>query len=243
MQISPHDSNIGDKSTTDPPRYGIGNLLAAADMPSFYFGYGSNMWRKQMTQRCPDSNFIGIGRLDGWHWQINERGYANVVEMTPNAQTERQIPIQAQSGSSSAVWGLIYTISKDDEARLDINEGVPYAYTKEIHPVRLWSAKKSPESISLPEMTASATEAVDEEDRPTQIPLTPSSRKDEEISSSEVRDMLVYVDRNRVKNSEPNIPYVYRMNRAIEDAVTAGVPIDYLTKSLRKFISAEENQY
>ena len=239
MQTSLSASDRVHRSAAVSPRDGIANLLAAADTPSFYFGYGSNMWKEQMIQRCPESEFIGIGCLDGWRWQINERGYANIVEIVSGAQPEMQTPPQAQTGSSSAVWGLTYTISKDDEAELDINEGVPYAYTKEIRPVKLWSAKKVPKNISLPEVIASTVKAVDEEDRPTQITLAPRSYTDENSSSGEVRNMLIYVDRNRIMDSKPNIPYIYRMNKAIEDATTAGVPLDYLIKSLRKFISAE----
>lgn len=239
MQMSLSASDRCDRPAAIPPRIGISNLLIAAGMPSFYFGYGSNMWKKQMVERCPESKFMGIGRLDGWRWQINERGYANIVEITSDAKPERQMPMQAQSGSSNAVWGLIYTISKDDEAQLDVNEGVPYAYTKEIRPVRIWSAKKLPENILLPEVMASIVEAGDEEDHPTRIKLASPDCADEDSSSSEVRDMLMYVDRNRVMDSEPNIPYIYRMNKAIEDAIMAGVPLDYLTKSLRKFIPAE----
>lgn len=238
MQISLPASDRCDRSAAIPPRNGIANLLIAAGMPSFYFGYGNNMWKEQMIERCPESKFIGIGRLDGWRWQINEQGYANIVEITSDAQPDTQMPMQAQPGSSNAVWGLIYTISKDDEAQLDVNEDVPYAYTKEIRPVRMWNAKKLPESMLLPEVMASTGEAGDEEDHPTRIKLAFPSCAEESSSSSEVRDMLIYVDRNRVMDSEPSIPYIYQMNKAIEDAIRAGVPLHYLTKSLRKFIPA-----
>jgi hypothetical protein len=33
---------------------------------TIYFGYGSNFWLDQMKRRCPDSKFIGIGKLDDW---------------------------------------------------------------------------------------------------------------------------------------------------------------------------------
>ena len=78
------------KPATNPPRYDITGLLAAADLPAFYFGYGSNMRKDQMIQRCPQSKFIGIGCLDGWRWQINERGYANVVENMLEAKPIRE---------------------------------------------------------------------------------------------------------------------------------------------------------
>ena len=31
-----------------------------------YFGYGSNMWKDQMSSRCEGSKFMGIGVYPGW---------------------------------------------------------------------------------------------------------------------------------------------------------------------------------
>lgn len=47
---------------------------------TLYFGYGSNLWKHQMVQRCPTSKYLGIARLNDYRWIINERGYANVVQ-------------------------------------------------------------------------------------------------------------------------------------------------------------------
>ncbi|KAH9825588.1 Gamma-glutamyl cyclotransferase, AIG2-like [Teratosphaeria destructans] len=96
---------------------------------TLYFGYGSNLWRQQMKQRCPTSEFLGIARLDGYRWIIYERGYANIVEMSeedgPGADSSSPQAYEDQ------VWGLVYSLQSADEARLDRNEGVPFAYTKE----------------------------------------------------------------------------------------------------------------
>ncbi|KXL44666.1 hypothetical protein M433DRAFT_251903 [Acidomyces richmondensis BFW] len=99
-----------------------------------YFGYGSNLWREQMLQRCPTSEYVGIARLDGFHWIINERGYANVVE-TSKAATS------APREYTGEVWGLVYSLQADDEDKLDRNEGVPFAYTKEKTRVHFWRTK------------------------------------------------------------------------------------------------------
>ena len=37
-----------------------------------------------------------------------------------------------------AVWGLVYSLSENDERKLDRNEGVPVAYTKELLSVNFW---------------------------------------------------------------------------------------------------------
>lgn len=72
-----------------------------------YFAYGSNMCIRQMNDRCPNNSKIGIGQLSGYRWIISTRGYANVVK-----------------SSNDDVWGVIYEISIQDEAKLDGYEGV-----------------------------------------------------------------------------------------------------------------------
>jgi len=88
-----------------------------------YFGYGSNLWLDQMSRRCPSSPFTGVGRLRGYQWIINARGYANITKT---------------NSSADEVWGLIYELTPEDEERLDINEGVPEAYEKRIINVEFW---------------------------------------------------------------------------------------------------------
>lgn len=97
---------------------------------TIYFGYGSNLWKHQMLKRCPTSAYLGIARLSGYQWIINDRGYANIVEDSNEIHT-----------SPNHVWGLVYSLYKDDEKSLDRNEGVPVAYTKEILDVAFWPAQ------------------------------------------------------------------------------------------------------
>jgi hypothetical protein len=75
--------------------------------PKIYFAFGSNLHLRQMANRCPESRLLGIGRLHGYRWQINERGYANVI-----------------AHAASFVDGISYLLNPADEASLDINEGV-----------------------------------------------------------------------------------------------------------------------
>ncbi|ENH61945.1 hypothetical protein FOC1_g10014898 [Fusarium oxysporum f. sp. cubense race 1] len=94
-------------------------------LTKYYFAYGSNLHLQQMKRRCPGSKFIGSGKLADHRWQINERGYANVIE-------------------SQGHWveGLVYEINPRDEARLDINEGVSKdAYQKKYMTVTLRRAE------------------------------------------------------------------------------------------------------
>ncbi|MDI1488057.1 MAG: hypothetical protein OHK93_007331 [Ramalina farinacea] len=58
-------------------------------------------------------------------------------------------------------------------------------------------------------------------------------------SKPERKDMLVYVDYDRVKEAKPKQEYIHRMNEGIRDALAAGVPKEYVATILRKFIPPE----
>ena len=83
-----------------------------------------------MARRCPESKFIGLGRLRGWKWFINTRRYANVVR-----------------SPKDLVYGLVYEISTSDEVSLDRSEGVPRDYTKETMEIELQLAGNGEKSV------------------------------------------------------------------------------------------------
>jgi hypothetical protein len=191
---------------------------------TLYFGYGSNLWRQQMHNRCPNSTYLGIARLNNYKWIINERGYANVVEVDTkrparqNAVDHTSLTTHEEKmkwsnrNYSTQVWGLVYSLQPRDEARLDRNEGVPFAYTKEMLECDFWPV---------------------DNDRHDERPA-PSMRVTGK--KPEIVDMLVYINRDAVTPSEPKEEYVYRMNMGIRDAVKAGVPEGYVEEVMRKFI-------
>ena len=74
---------------------------------NYYFAYGSNLSKRQMALRCPESNYLISGRLSGYSWLINSRGYAS-IKLSPNA----------------LVLGEIFTLSEQDIAFLDLYEHV-----------------------------------------------------------------------------------------------------------------------
>jgi len=85
-----------------------------------YFAYGSNMDVPQMAVRCPDAVVVGTAYLPGHRFLINTHGVATVV------------PAQGE-----AVHGVLWEISKADEASLDRYEGVASGfYRKAI--TRVW---------------------------------------------------------------------------------------------------------
>lgn len=165
-----------------------------------------------MEQRCPESEFLGVARLKDYKWLINERGYANVVEISRHTSRSRVSSDAKYSVQATAyedeVWGLVYTLQPTDEARLDRNEGVPIAYTKEFLECDFWP--------------------VDDEAGPANVTAKP-----------EKVDMLVYINRLQVEPSEPKEEYVYRMNMGIKDAIEEGVPKKYVEKVMRRFIPDE----
>ena len=159
-----------------------------------------------MKKRCPSSPYVGIARLRGYKWIINARGYANVVEASGSSTS------CSSSNEHNHVWGLVYSLTAKDEAQLDVNEGVPDAYTKEKMTIDFFPAD------------------------PSQL----DGRIDIPENKWEKRKVLVYIDRKRTTNSTPKKEYIYRMNMGIKDALKMGVPKTYVDKVIRKFIPEED---
>lgn len=188
--------------------------------PTIYFGYGSNLWREQMTLRCPTSTYRGIARLRGYRWIINERGYANVVETkTP----EDSSTASTAAVSKDNVWGLVYALQPSDEARLDVNEGVPHSYTKEMLECEFWPADNDDDDDG-----GGGGDDVENDESA----LHGSAKRRPAVA----KDMLVYISRDFVKPSPPKKEYIYRMNMGIADALELGVPRGYVNGVLRRFI-------
>ena len=87
----------------------------SADKSKLYFAYGSNMVVNQMAVRCRRHELVGIARLDGYRFVINRRGVATIVP-----------------AEGSAVHGVVWSLHRTDEERLDVYEGIPQGlYHKE----------------------------------------------------------------------------------------------------------------
>jgi gamma-glutamylcyclotransferase (GGCT)/AIG2-like uncharacterized protein YtfP len=78
-----------------------------------YFAYGSNMDKKRMKSRCPDSKIVSSGILKGYKLVFNKiasagggQGYANIV-----------------IDNNSMVEGIVWEFSSSDMAGLDECEG------------------------------------------------------------------------------------------------------------------------
>ena len=74
-----------------------------------YVAYGSNLSVEQMAIRCPDATIIGTGKI--WDYKLVFRFHADI-----------------EKSKGSYVPVLVWKISKADEKRLDIYEGVSSGY-------------------------------------------------------------------------------------------------------------------
>ncbi|MCJ1246912.1 hypothetical protein MMC30_004123 [Trapelia coarctata] len=173
---------------------------------TLYFAYGSNLSLTQMHARCPSSTYVGIGRLQGYQWIINTRGYANVVpNPSPSSNPTGSTSLAAQSAGTGSttdqedenvgVYGVIYALQPADEERLDMYEGVPEDYGKERLGVELWeTAPKSDSEVVL--ILSGPGKAI---------------------------MALVYVDGVRITEGIIREEYVFRMRRAFREAAEKGV--------------------
>ncbi|KAG7293842.1 hypothetical protein NEMBOFW57_003902 [Staphylotrichum longicolle] len=173
-----------------------------------YFAYGSNLSLAQMAKRCPASYYIGRAVLPDYRWQINQRGYANVV---------------AAPGSS--VHGLVFELLDDDEARLDRNEGVHAgAYAKALLGVVLHPA---PLDLQL------KTRRVVQEGLLRAPPFASSSSREGGWPPRFEEGVLVYLSERFVRQGSPRDEYVDRINTGVRDAVALGVPEAYFDNAVR----------
>ncbi|PFH56758.1 hypothetical protein XA68_16041 [Ophiocordyceps unilateralis] len=186
--------------------------------PRYYFAYGSNLHMEQMKRRCPKSRYIGRAQLLDYRWQINDRGFANIV---------------AQDGCR--VDGLVYEIDAADEAKLDVNEGVAKkAYQKRHLPVLLHRAHAPLYRRPVSWIVAKGG--------PLAVSRSPSFGPT--IGPSPPRqhwesDVLVYISFDYVQDSAPRDEYVQRLNLGIADARVLGVDDEYIRHSIRPFIPIE----
>ncbi|KAI1828577.1 hypothetical protein F4861DRAFT_9826 [Xylaria intraflava] len=178
-----------------------------------YFAYGSNLWLKQMAARCPNSHYIGRAVLPDYRWQINERGYANVVP-----------------ASGFTVHGLVYELGTGDEPRLDKSEGVSSgAYSKAYHSIILHSA---PAALRKP--TRSLVE-----DGGLARAIEKGREQMKSVREWDVRlwpGVLVYISHDFVHWGLPRNEYIDRMNYGIKDAISVGIPGDFFINSVRSLI-------
>lgn len=88
----------------------------------YYFAYGSNLHKQQMSCRCPSAKPVGEGRLEnyGLYYRGGVKNGYLTVETRFNESRDNYVPI--------GIW----EIDEFDEHNLDLYEGYPNFYTKRI---------------------------------------------------------------------------------------------------------------
>ena len=88
-----------------------------------YFAYGSNMDLEQIASRCPRNyKLLGVAELEGYEFFINNLGVASIALDTVNPET--------------VVYGPLFEISKNCLSCLDMHEGHPSAYKRDLIKVK-----------------------------------------------------------------------------------------------------------
>lgn len=94
---------------------------------NLYIAYGSNLHLGQMERRCPTAEVVGTAELEGY--ELLFRGSRHGAVATVEPLEGSKVPV------------LLWNIRPRDEASLDVYEGWPSFYRKEIHEVELGGEK------------------------------------------------------------------------------------------------------
>ncbi|KAI5781858.1 hypothetical protein EDC01DRAFT_232158 [Geopyxis carbonaria] len=181
-------------------------LATTKEKETIYFAYGSNLSLSQMAARCPESKYLGLGRLENYRWQINQRGYANVVP-----------------APGRYVDGLCYLLSPADEESLDVSEGVPTAYEKIYHDVELYCAHRALLRQEVSEIVGSDLHYQ-------------NCKSEGEFYDVEIVSALVYENRRKVIDGIPEEEYVDRLRRGAGDAKILGIEEEYFELNMEPYL-------
>jgi hypothetical protein len=97
--------------------------------PTLYMAYGSNLNIRQMQYRCPTAEVAGAAELKGYGLLFRGSRHSAVATVEPLDEADR--------GSGGKVPVLLWKIQPQDERALDVYEGWPSFYRKEIHEIEL----------------------------------------------------------------------------------------------------------
>ena len=91
----------------------------------YYLAYGSNLSVEQMLRRCPSAVYVGHSEIPGHRLLFKGSGTGNYLTIEP--KKGRRTPV------------LVWKVTEEDEAALDLYEGYPRFYRKETVKVPLRS--------------------------------------------------------------------------------------------------------
>lgn len=193
------------------------------DPRTLYLAYGTNMHKESMKAICPSAQTIGIARLKHWKFQINEQGYANIVEAAPapyGASTARWLgPLGGDlREDKDRVYGIVYRLEKSDEAVLDQEmERRGGGYTKEIQTAEFWGRWQDSDG----------------------------EWKAADLRTGRIQKvkLIVYADRKLTVDGKATPgPYLSKLNKGIRDAIAEGIPKGYFEEYVRSHLELEEDE-
>jgi len=79
-------------------------------MTFLYFAYGSNLWLRQMTRRCPSAIVVEHASIEGWATRYDK----------PSVDGSAKLNIVEEAGSN--VLGVLYQIADEERSALDAAE-------------------------------------------------------------------------------------------------------------------------
>ena len=180
-----------------------------------------------MADRCPASLMIGKGKLDGYRWQINDRGVANIVK-----------------SARDFVEGLVYQIDAEDKRQLDRSEGLARGFydDEQLYIQLLPLLNPGIKTFHLAKQLE-MDDKLDPEQRGHQPSRSKSPRTRREAASVtrkvspprrprqrslEMVEALVYVSHEYKDDGLIRPEYVARMEKAITDGRKMGLSDPYL---------------
>jgi hypothetical protein len=164
-----------------------------------------------MRTRCPTSTHHGLARLPGYRWIINSRGYANIVQLA--------------TGASDGCPSTTPATSQEPPPQDPTHEVWGLVYTLQ----------------PSDERRLDGYEGVPHAYGKEWIACEVWGREGGHRGPSRKLDLLVYINRELVREAAPREEYVRRMNRGIRDALREGVPEGYVQGVLRRFIPEGED--
>lgn len=166
----------------------------------------------------------------------------------PTAEMDYYSADGGDGSSVPVVYGVLYLLPPDDEAALDVYEGVPSDYEKMHISVDMAASSSSQSSadsadgFSLGRLGGGGTgfplERI-EEGAELGVVIAPDSQDGGPAAGWEWQTVraLVYVDRQRKLPGPPKEEYIFRMNRAIAEAEAEWrLPTRYVDGVMRPFI-------
>ncbi|KAF2672955.1 hypothetical protein BT63DRAFT_421150 [Microthyrium microscopicum] len=162
-----------------------------------------------MAKRCSTARYLGVARVPGISWMLNERGIANIAHTKSNkeiASTWKLLP---------EVWGLVYQLEDTDESMIHQRHRTQTQprWFKTHYAADFW-----PAANFQPLNLTHKLPAVD-------------------VQQTPVRNVNVTTYYQELFGlSTPSKEYRDRMHQGVRDALSLGVPRAYIEQAIREWI-------